>query len=143
MSRRIVTVLLCVVMLESLSLVYVRLAAAQQNKTGITHTPLLKSELPDSRGQEVTVWDTVYEPGAVNPRHLHPAAITFHVISGTGIWQEDGKSPVTLHAGDSLFVPAGIIHSHWNPSTTDRLRFIEFIVAEKGKGNSIPQPPQN
>jgi quercetin dioxygenase-like cupin family protein len=111
-----------------------------QEKAGITHAALLNSELPGTNGQEVTVWDTEYVPGAVNPRHLHPAAITFRVLSGTGVWQEDGKPPVTLHAGDSLFVPAGTIHSHWNPSTTDRLRFLEFIVAEKGKGRSIPQP---
>jgi quercetin dioxygenase-like cupin family protein len=118
-------------------------AAAGQQKAGITHTPLLRSELPNSNGQEVTVWDTEYAPGAVNPRHLHPAAITFRVISGTGVWQEDGKPPVTLHAGDSLFAPPGTIHTHWNPSTTERLRFLEFIVAEKGKGGAIPQPPKN
>ncbi len=111
-----------------------------QQKAGVTHTPLLQTELPNSSGQEVTVWDTEYAPGAINPRHLHPAAITFHVLSGTGVWQEDGKPPVTLHAGDSLFVPAGTVHTHWNPSTTERLRFLEFIVAEKGKGSSIPQP---
>jgi quercetin dioxygenase-like cupin family protein len=113
-------------------------SAAEQ--TGITHTPLLKSTLPATPGQEVVVWDTVYAPGAINPRHLHPAAITFHVVSGTGVWQEDGKPPVTLRAGDSLFVPAGTIHTHWNPSKTDPLRFIEFIVAEKDKGRSIRLP---
>jgi quercetin dioxygenase-like cupin family protein len=113
---------------------------ASQEKPSITHTPLLKSELPNSGGQEVIGWDTEYAPSAINPRHLHPAAITFRVLSGTGVWQEEGKPPVTLHAGDSLFVPAGTIHSHWNPSTTDRLRFLEFIVAEKGKGRSIPKP---
>lgn len=121
-------------------------SALGEEKLGITHTPLLKSQLPNANGQEVQeviVWDTEYAPGAVNPRHLHPAAITFHVLSGTGVWQEDGKAPVTLHAGDSLFVPAGTIHSHWNPSATDRLRFLEFIVAEKGKGSAIPQPPKN
>ena len=96
--------------------------------------------LPNTANQEVAVYETEYEPGGVNPRHLHPAAITFHVLSGTGIWQEEGKPPVTLKAGDSLFVPAGTIHSHWNPSTTERLRFLEFIVAERDKGRSIPQP---
>ncbi len=118
-------------------------SAVAQDQRGITHTPLLKSELQNTSEQEVIVWDTQYAPGAVNPRHLHPAAITFHVLSGTGVWQEDGKPPVTLHAGDSLFVPAGTIHSHWNPSSTESLRFLEFIVADKGKGRSIPQPPKN
>ena len=114
--------------------------ASQEKRGVIPHAPLLKSVLPDTANQEVAVYEAEYAPGGINPRHLHPAAITFHVLSGTGIWQEEGKPPITLKAGDSLFVPAGTIHSHWNPSTTDRLRFLEFIVAEKDKGRSIPQP---
>ena len=110
------------------------------DKAGITHIVLLKSVLPGTASEEVIVWDTEYAPGAINPLHLHPAAITFRVLSGTGIWQEEGKPPVTLHAGDSLFVPAGTIHSHWNPSTSDPLRFLEFIVAEKDQGRSVPRP---
>ena len=73
-----------------------------KDKAGITHTPLLKSVLPGTEDEEVIVWDTEYAPGVVNPRHVHPAAITFRILSGTGIWQEEGKPPVTLHAGDSL-----------------------------------------
>jgi len=115
-------------------------AGSQQRQGVIPHPPLFKAVLPDTVNQEVAVYETEYAPGGINPRHLHPAAITFHVLSGTGVWQEDGKPPVTLKAGDSLFVPAGTIHSHWNPSTTERLRFLEFIVAEKDKGRAIPQP---
>jgi quercetin dioxygenase-like cupin family protein len=115
--------------------------AVSQEKHGvIPHAPLLKTVLPGTKNLEVAVYETEYAPGGINPRHLHPAAITFYVVSGTGVWQEDGKPPITLHAGESLFVPAGTIHSHWNPSTTDHLRFLEFIVAEKGKGRSIPEP---
>jgi quercetin dioxygenase-like cupin family protein len=78
--------------------------------------------------EEVIVWDTEYAPRAINPRHYHPAAITFHVIAGTGIWQEDGKAPVTLKAGERLFVPAGTTHSHWNPSytVTERVRSTRY-----------------
>jgi quercetin dioxygenase-like cupin family protein len=115
-------------------------AGSQEKRGVIPHEPLLKLELPDTANQEVAVYETEYAPGGINPRHLHPAAITFHVLSGTGVWQEDGKPPVTLRAGDSLFVAAGTIHSHWNPSATETLRFLEFIVAAKDKGRSIPQP---
>lgn len=115
-------------------------AAGQERRGVIPHAPLLKMILPGTANQEVAVYETEYAPGGINPRHLHPAAITFHVLSGTGVWQEEGKPPMTLHAGDSLFVAAGTIHSHWNPSATDNLRFLEFIVAEKDKGRSIPQP---
>ena len=109
-------------------------------KAGIKHTPLLKEILAGTSNEEVIVWDTEYAPGAINPLHFHPAAVTFRVLSGTGIWQEVGKPAVTLHAGDSLFVPAGTTHSHWNPSTTEPLRFLEFIVAQKDKGRSVPRP---
>ena len=114
----------------------------QERKGVISHPPLLKMALPNTANQEVGVYEVEYEPGGMNPRHLHPAAITFHILSGTGVWQEEGKPPVTLKAGDSLFVPAGTIHSHWNPNATERLRFLEFIVADKDKGRSIPQPLQ-
>jgi quercetin dioxygenase-like cupin family protein len=114
--------------------------ASQERQGVISHPALLKMLLPDTENLEVAVYETEYAPGGVNPRHLHPAAITFYVVSGTGVWQEDGKPPVSLKAGDSLYVPAGTIHSHWNPSASERLRFLEFIVAEKDKGRSIPQP---
>ena len=115
---------------------------SQERRGVISHPPLLKMALPNTANQEVGVYEVEYEPGGMNPRHLHPAAITFHILSGTGIWQEEGKPPVTLNAGDSLFVPAGTIHSHRNPSATERLRFLEFIVAHKDEGRSIPQPLQ-
>ena len=115
-------------------------AISQEKRGAIPHAPLLKTLVPRTENLEVAVYEAEYAPGGINPRHLHPAAITFHVVSGTGIWQEEGKPPVTLHAGESLFVPAGTIHSHWNPSATEPLRFLEFIVAEKGKGRSIPEP---
>jgi len=115
-------------------------AISQEKRGAIPHAPLLKTLVPRTENLEVAVYEAEYDPGGINPRHLHPAAITFHVVSGTGVWQEEGKPPVTLHAGESLFVPAGTIHSHWNPSTTDSLRFLEFIVAEQGKGRSIPAP---
>ena len=139
MINRLIKGLVHVAALAALCTLQTRATPAQQ-QAPITHTLLLRSELPDTSGQEVIVWDTRYAPGALNPRHLHPAAITFHVLSGTGVWQEDGKPPVTLHAGESLFVPAGTIHSHWNPSTTEPLRFIEFVVAAKGEDRAIPQP---
>src|SRR5262249_13455180 len=85
-----------------------------EEKRGVTpQAPVLKRVMPGTANQEVAVYETEYAPGGINPRHLHPAAIPFHVLAGTGVWQEEGKPPVTLHAGDSLFVPAGTIHSHW------------------------------
>lgn len=114
--------------------------SAQVKQGMIPHEPLLRRVLPNTANQEVMVFEAEYAPGGINPRHFHPAAITFHILFGTGVFQEDGKQALTVRAGDSLFVPAGTIHSHWNPSTNENLRFLEFIVAEKDKGRSIPRP---
>ena len=113
---------------------------ATRGKQGIAHTSLLRRDIAGAPAREVIVWDTEYAPRAINPHHYHPAAITFHVVAGIGIWQEEGKAPVTLKAGDSLFVSAGTIHSHWNPSHTEPLRFLEFIVGEKDKARPEPRP---
>jgi mannose-6-phosphate isomerase-like protein (cupin superfamily) len=64
----------------------------------------------------------------------------FRVLSGTGIWQEEGKPPVTLDAGETLLASAGTIHTHRNPSATEKLRFLEFIVAPEGQDRSVPRP---
>jgi quercetin dioxygenase-like cupin family protein len=109
-------------------------------KTGVTPTELLKSAVSDTANLEVTVLDVKYAPGGTNRRHFHPAALTFYILSGTAVFQEEGKESVTLKAGDSLLVPAGTVHSHWNASNTEGLRWLEFIVAEKDKGRSISRP---
>jgi quercetin dioxygenase-like cupin family protein len=116
---------------------------ASRGKQGITHTSLLRSDLANAGGKEVIVWDTDYAPRAVNPRHYHPAAITFHIVSGIGVFQEEGKPSVTLKAGDSLFIPPGTTHAHWNPSHTEHLRFLEFIVGEKDQARPEARPQSN
>ena len=77
-------------------------AVSQEKRGVIPHAPLLKTVLPDTANLEVAVYETEYAPGGINPRHLHPAAITFYVVSGAGIWKEEGKPPVTLKAGGQL-----------------------------------------
>ncbi len=109
-------------------------------KVGVTSSELFLGAVPGAGVTEVTVLDVMYLPGAINPRHFHPEAVTFHVISGTPVFQEEDKAPVTLKPGDSLLIPAGTTHSHWNPSQTEGVRWLEFIVAEKGKGRSIRKP---
>lgn len=109
-------------------------------KTGVISRELFETIVPGTADREVTVLDVRYEPGGFNPRHFHPAAVTFYILEGTPVFQEEGKEPVTLEPGDSFLVPAGTTHSHWNPSRTQGVRWLEFIVAEKGKGRAVRKP---
>jgi len=101
---------------------------------------MFEAVVPEANNKEVTVRDVRYAPRAVNPRHFHPAAVTFYVISGAPVFQQEGEDPVSLKPGDSLLVPAGTTHAHWNPSQTQGVRWLEFIVAEKGKGSAVSKP---
>ncbi|MFL6565019.1 MAG: cupin domain-containing protein [Burkholderiales bacterium] len=109
-------------------------------RVGVSSSELFVGAVPRASDTEVTVLDVTYLPGGINPRHFHPAAVTFHVISGTPVFQEADKAPVTLKPGDSLLIPAGTTHSHWNPSQSEGVRWLEFIVAEKGRGRAIRKP---
>ena len=113
---------------------------ALSQKTGVASAEIFAGMVADAPDKEITVLDVRYAPGGTNPRHFHPAAVTFYIVSGTPVFHEEGKAPVTLKPGDSLLVPAGTTHAHWNPSQSEGVRWLEFIVAEKGKGRSIPKP---
>ncbi len=112
-------------------------SALSEEKSGVSHTLLLRTDVQGAPGKELIVLDTVYLPGGINPKHYHPAQITFYVLEGTGIWQEAGKPPVTLKSGDILMVTPGTVHAHWNPSGTT-LRFLEFVIVDKGQRSSVP-----
>ena len=111
-----------------------------QQRIGVTSAELFEKAIPNTQNMEATVLEVRYQPGGVNPRHFHPAAVTFHILEGRPVFQEEGKEPVALKPGDTLLVPAGTTHAHWNPSSTEGVRWLEFIVAEKGKGRAIRKP---
>src|SRR3546814_12058111 len=62
-----------------LCMAYTQPAFAQEKRGVIPHAPLLRTAVPDTANQEVAVYHVEYEPGGINPRHLHPAAVTFHI----------------------------------------------------------------
>jgi quercetin dioxygenase-like cupin family protein len=126
--------------LLAVSVVHAQDPKDNPQKSGVVATDLIVRAVEGVANQEFTVIDVKYAPGGVNRRHFHPAAVTFFIVSGTPVFQEEGKEPITLKPGDSLLVPAGTTHSHWNPSKAEGVRWLEFIVAEKGKGRSIRKP---
>lgn len=115
--------------------------ALAADPNGIAHKVQIDAELQGLAGKELKVIHTTYAPGAKNPRHYHTDYVIFDVTGGTGMVQEDGKPPVTLKAGDSLLIPPGTIHSHWNPSTTEPWTFTEIVIKDKFQRSSVPMEP--
>ena len=74
----------------------------------------------------------------IRDRHYHPSHVVFYVLEGSGVWQEEGKDPVTLKPGESLHVRPGMVHAHRNASTTEQLVFLEFVIVDKGQRSTVP-----
>jgi quercetin dioxygenase-like cupin family protein len=83
-------------------------------------------------GREVLQTRVELEPGTTAPRHTHPGEEIIYVLEGTWEYTVEGKPPVTLKAGDVLFIPAGAIHSARNVGTSRGTELATYIV-EKGK----------
>jgi quercetin dioxygenase-like cupin family protein len=68
------------------------------------------------------------DPGKTAPNHRHPGEEIIYVIEGTMEYRLEGKPPVTLKAGDVLFVPAGVVHSATNVGQTNAAELGTYIV---------------
>jgi quercetin dioxygenase-like cupin family protein len=71
-------------------------------------------------------------PGASFGRHTHPGEEVIYVLEGTFEYDVEGRAPVTLKAGEVLFIPAGTIHAAKNVGAGTATEIATYIV-EKGK----------
>ena len=107
------------------------LSTAQSQQAGIKRTDLLQRDLVVS-GREVIQVRVDFAPGVAFPAHSHPGEEIAYVIEGVLEYQLEGKPPVTLKAGESLFIPAGTVHSAKNVGSSNAAELATYIV-EKGK----------
>ena len=107
------------------------LSMAQAQQPGVRRTDLLRHDLSAS-GREVVQVRVDFAPGVAFPPHSHPGEEIAYVIEGLLEYQLEGKPPVTLKAGEALFIPAGTIHSARNVGTDNAAELATYIV-EKGK----------
>jgi len=107
------------------------LHATQAQQTGIKRTDVVKHDL-HIPGQEFIQVRVDFAPGAAFGRHTHPGVEVAFVLEGSLEYQLDGKPPVTLKAGEALFIPAGAVHAARNVGTESASELATYII-EKGK----------
>src|SRR5512134_3615024 len=105
------------------------LALGQQ--PGIKRTDLQRHDL-SVPGREVIQVLVEFAPGVSFPRHSHPGEEIVYVVEGSLEYQLDGKPPVTLKAGEVLFIPDGAVHAVRNVGSGNAAELATYIV-EKGK----------
>jgi quercetin dioxygenase-like cupin family protein len=106
--------------------------------TGITRHEALRHDL-DVPGREVVQVRVDFAPGSHFGMHTHPGIEVAYVLEGTLEYSFEDKPPVTLTAGQSLFIPAGEAHAARNVGKTNGAELATYLV-EKGKPIVVPRP---
>ncbi len=94
---------------------------------GVSRTDLVH------RGLSVNGYETLqvrvdFDAQAFAPAHVHPGEEIAHVLNGTIEYRLDGQPPVTLQAGQSLFIPAGVAHSARNVGHGKASELATYVV---------------
>ena len=71
--------------------------------------------------EQVNIFNVTFEPGCRNNWHIHHAdqggGQILICVAGRGFYQEWGKEPVCMTAGDIINIPAGV--KHWHGAAPD------------------------
>ena len=109
-------------------------ALAQQNE--IQRTDLVQKDI-SVPGKEVLQVRVDFNPGVASINHRHPGEEVAYVLEGTLEYQLEGRQPVTLTAGQSLFIPAGVAHAAKNVGSGKASELATYIVT---KGAPLLEP---
>ena len=107
------------------------LHATQAQLAGTRRIDLQRHDL-SAPGREVVQARVELDPGVTSPKHWHLGEEIIYVLEGSLEYQVEGKPPVTLKAGDVLFIPARTIHTAKNVGSGPGAELATYVV-EKGK----------
>jgi quercetin dioxygenase-like cupin family protein len=108
----------------------------EAQQPGFKRTPLQKQELT-AHGREAVQVIAEFAPGVAAGKHTHPGEELGYVLEGNLQLEIQGKPPLMLKAGDSFFVPAGVVHDGKNVGSGP-LKVLATYVVEKGKPVATP-----
>lgn len=106
-------------------------SAAPAELPGTQRSDLLRHDL-SAPGREVIQVLVEFAPGAEAPRHSHPGEELVYVVEGVLEYRIDGQPPVTVKAGEVLFIPYGGVHAVRNVGSGKAADLATYID-EKGK----------
>jgi quercetin dioxygenase-like cupin family protein len=100
-------------------------------QSGVNRIDLQRHDL-STPGREVVQVRVELAPGIAFPKHTHPGEELVFVLEGSLEYQVGKAAPVTLRAGEVLFIPAGAVHSARNVGNQRGAELATYVV-EKGK----------
>ena len=97
-----------------------------------TGTAWVKTLMANDDTLTTIISNVVFEPGARNNWHTHPAGQILICTEGTGYYQEKGKPIQTLHPGDVVKILPGVEHWHGASPASSFTHIAINVNTEKG-----------
>jgi len=107
---------------------------AQQS--GFTRVPLQTQDLGNP-GKVAVQARAEFDPGVAAGRHTHPGEELGYVLEGQLELRIDGQPPKIIKAGETFFVPEGLVHDGIN-NGTGKAKVLATYFVEKGKPVATP-----
>lgn len=80
--------------------------------------------------QQIRVLTATLEPGDKTVFHTHRFPVTLYILEGAFTLELEGRSPVTIRAGEAMVEPPNVKMTGYNRSTTEPMRVITFYVSD-------------
>ena len=78
-----------------------------------------------------------FDPGVATGRHTHSGEELTYILEGQIELRIDGQPPRVIKAGETFFVPAGLVHEGINTSD-GKTKVLATYIVEKGKPLAPP-----
>ncbi len=109
---------------------------AAQQTTGFARIPLQTQDVCTAGKVAVQVRGE-FDPGFGTGRHTHPGEELTYILEGEIELRVDGEPPRVVRAGETFFLPAGVVHEGVN-SGSGKTKVLATYIVDKGKPLALP-----
>ena len=106
------------------------LSLANASAQEMTKLNELVTGMPQGEKQHIRVLTATLEPGDATVFHTHRFPVTLYVLKGAFTLELEGRSPMTIKAGDAILEPPNVKMTGYNRSTTEPMRVVTFYVSD-------------
>jgi quercetin dioxygenase-like cupin family protein len=100
--------------------------AAQQAKGG--EQQILQRGDIAGTGREAVAAVHHWAPHTVTGWHSHPGEMVGFVTDGNVVIEQRGRQTLTVKAGESFIIPAGLVHNTRNDEDGEARMFVTYVV---------------
>lgn len=102
-----------------------------QEKQSVSRKDLKTVLFTEQQVSAVEIKEVTMPAGSKAAYHLHPCPVVGYIVSGTVLYQEEGKDAVILKKGEAFYEPRNKAILHFdNASETEPLVFVAMYLKE-------------